>query len=126
MSRVKIQLTQTIFNELESTFNLKLLSEESKAKGFKYKNVMYVVTASSSSSHLGTINLLASSAVPLEYYKGSLVPLEMDAHRDQVMLKMRERGYTGMIVFVEGKKMVMCDEVEFIPIRESNKQLEFF
>lgn len=126
MSVLTMKISQTLFNELQSTFNLELLSQYSKAKGFKYKNVIYVATSSVSSFEKGTICISCNIAVPLDYYKGNLVHLEQDAHRDQINKGTRPRGYTGMIVFVEEKKMVMCDKIDFFPIRESNKQLEFF
>ncbi len=115
------------FEEMTDKISCSEISNKGCSAGSVYfNNEQYVITGAVSTGAGGTSAIWGNKIVPLEIYLGELKPLLYSEHNNEVDEGKRERGYDGMLIVNEGRKVVMTGpRITFRPI-ETEIQLTLY
>ncbi|MDR1917018.1 MAG: hypothetical protein LBQ58_10640 [Synergistaceae bacterium] len=120
-----IYVSRSKFKEMTLKISCQSIAEKGVAEGVRLGNKNYVITGSITGNG-GYISVWGYEIVPPSLYRSSLRPLTYSEHNRAVGEGERKSGYDGMLIKVDGKKMVMVGEsITFDPIKEST-QLALF
>ena len=110
----KIAISNTKFNELHGLVSCQYRGEKGTVVGTTfYNNLEYAITGyMSKAGHCS--EYYGNQVIDLNKYTGKLKPLDIHEHRMEVDFEKRERGYTGLIVNLGVRKLVMLKPVCFI------------
>lgn len=128
MEAIKLKVPQYKYEEMsEKLGSIADLAEDKEVKDIViFDNKEFVITgAYGTGTGKGWAKFQACRVEDLSTYKGSLKPLKVAEHRQEVDLGRRERGYSGRIILHKSRKLVICEPYEFTE-DSTGKQINLF
>lgn len=114
-------ITKEFFNSISNTLSKQIpYIGSSPVTPLKFKNYTLVITNVSNQEKLIT----AYIAVPLSFYKGSLIPLRKEKILAEIALKNREDAFQGMIVVIQNIQFLLTDKITLAASFENSQGLQ--